>query len=295
MQQTAQATRERGAFQQSRPASDQPIAARASLVHKFAKHHEIDPDKVLPILKATAFKQSNGRECTNEQLAALLVICNEYDLNPWTKEIYALDDKRGGIIPVVSVDGWGRIINDHPQFDGVEFEYGPEVPADPKTKRNVITYEWVDCLIYRKDRSRPIRVREYLDECYQPPRGEKQTPGPWQSHPKRFLRHKALIQCARVAFSFSGVYDDDEATRIIDGEIVRSETIVQRGPADVAGAGDLNAMAGVQQAAEVVDGEAVTVTEDEIEAERESTQRDDDEPPFDADRDYSADPIPGLD
>ena len=30
------------------------------------------------------------------------------------------------------------------------------------------------------------------------------------------LRHKALIQCARVAFGFSGIYDEDEARRIDD-------------------------------------------------------------------------------
>ncbi len=28
------------------------------------------------------------------------------------------------------------------------------------------------------------------------------------------LRHKALIQCARVAFGFSGVYDEDDARQI---------------------------------------------------------------------------------
>jgi hypothetical protein len=32
--------------------------------------------------------------------------------------------------------------------------------------------------------------------------------------PKRMLRHKALIQCARVAFGFSGIFDEDEARDI---------------------------------------------------------------------------------
>ena len=31
------------------------------------------------------------------------------------------------------------------------------------------------------------------------------------------LRHKALIQCARIAFGFSGIYDEDEAHRINGG------------------------------------------------------------------------------
>jgi hypothetical protein len=32
------------------------------------------------------------------------------------------------------------------------------------------------------------------------------------------LRHKAMIQCARVAFGFVGVFDPDEAERIVEVE-----------------------------------------------------------------------------
>ncbi len=44
--------------------------------------------------------------------------------------------------------------------------------------------------------------------------------GPWQTHTKRMLRHKALIQCSRIAFGFVGIYDEDEAQRIIEGQAV---------------------------------------------------------------------------
>ena len=30
------------------------------------------------------------------------------------------------------------------------------------------------------------------------------------------LRHKAMIQCARLAFGFGGIFDQDEADRIIE-------------------------------------------------------------------------------
>jgi len=33
------------------------------------------------------------------------------------------------------------------------------------------------------------------------------------------LRHKALIQAVRVAFGFSGIYDEDEAQRIAKPEV----------------------------------------------------------------------------
>jgi len=59
--------------------------------------------------------------------------------------------------------------------------------------------------------------------------------GPWKTHPHRMLRHKALIQCARVAFGYSGITEPDEAERIIqerqkdksiiEGEIIESKAI----------------------------------------------------------------------
>jgi hypothetical protein len=33
------------------------------------------------------------------------------------------------------------------------------------------------------------------------------------------LRHKAMIQCARIAFGFGGIYEQDEAERIVENSI----------------------------------------------------------------------------
>ena len=173
------------------------IQKREGLVAKFANRFNIDGDKFLPILKATAFKQSANQEISNEQLAALLVVADQYDLNPFTKEIFAFPDK-GGIVPVVSVDGWSRIINSHPQNNGFTIEV-----SDDGSKA-VATF-------HRKDRAHPTVVTEYLSEC-------KRNTVPWNSHPRRLLRHKALIQGARMAFGFAGIYDGDEAARIVGSE-----------------------------------------------------------------------------
>ena len=173
-----------------------PAAKPPSLLAKFAGRFGVEPEKMLASLKATAFKG----EVTNEQMMALLIVADQYGLNPWTKEIYAYPDK-GGIVPVVGVDGWCRIINEHSQLDGIEFEYGP---ASKDGKH----HEWVECVIFRKDRSRPTRAREFWSEV-------AKSTGPWQSHGNRMHRHKALIQCARIAFGFAGIYDADEAQRIL--------------------------------------------------------------------------------
>ena len=48
-------------------------------------------------LKATAFKG----QVSDAQMTALMVVANQYGLNPWTKEIYAFPDKNNGIVPFV--------------------------------------------------------------------------------------------------------------------------------------------------------------------------------------------------
>lgn len=205
-------------------------AGKGNLIAKFAEKFGVDETKLMGILKATCFKQPAGKggsapaEVSNEQMAALLVVADQYNLNPFTREIYAFPDKGKGIVPIVGVDGWARIINEHPALDGFEFRPSLEtVQMDDDAKP---CPEWMEVVIYRKDRAHPIVVREYLDECYRPAfegrgdRGSYKVTGPWQSHTKRFLRHKALIQGARIAFGFAGVYDEDEGERIANARVV---------------------------------------------------------------------------
>lgn len=152
-----------------------------------------DGAALLETLKATAFKGN----VNDAQMTALLIVAQQYQLNPWTKEIYAFPDRNNGIVPVVGVDGWSRIINSNPQFDGMSFDQDDDSCT---------------CRIYRKDRSHPVEVTEWMAEC-------KRDAPPWKSHPKRMLRHKAMIQCARLAFGFAGIFDQDEAERISEIDV----------------------------------------------------------------------------
>jgi len=211
-------------------------AKRVSLVEKFARRYSIEPEKLLDTLKATAFKQRDGVEITNEQMAALLIVADQYGLNPFTREIYAFADRQNGIVPIVGVDGWCRIINNDPNSDGIEFRQSENMITPPRGKP---CPEWLECIIYRKDRQHPVVVREYLDEVYQPPKRTKaggEFNGPWQTHTKRMLRHKALIQAARAAYGFVGIYDEDEAERIISSnEIIEAEVVDSEGDKQVKG------------------------------------------------------------
>lgn len=183
--------------------------------------------ELINVLKNTCFKTSET--VSDAQLSALLIVAAQYSLNPFTREIYAFPDKKSGIVPVVGVDGWSRIINQHAQLDGIEFRYSENRVNMPGAK--VSAHEWIECVITRKDRAQPVVIREYLEECYRPPfkgtnrsGGEYEVDGPWQSHPNRFLRHKSLIQCSRVAFGFTGIYDQDEGERIVDGTVIDNDT-----------------------------------------------------------------------
>ena len=162
---------------------------QTSALALMAGKYNVEPSKLLDTLKNTVF-----RGATNDELLALVVVSNEYGLNPLTKEIYAFPAKGGGIVPVVSIDGWIRMMNDHPQFDGIDYEFEHDEQG-----------RLISCtsIIYRKDRSHPTRVTEYLAEC-------RRNTDPWKME-RRMLRHKATIQCARVAFGFSGITDEDAA------------------------------------------------------------------------------------
>lgn len=153
----------------------------------------VDGRELVETLKETAFRG----QVSDSQMASLLIVAEQYGLNPWTREIYAFPDRQNGIVPVVGVDGWARIINGNSNFDGMEF-----VQDD----------ESCTCKIYRKDRAHPTSITEYMSEC------RRDNVQPWKTHPKRMLRHKAMIQCARVAFGFGGIFDEDEAERIVQAK-----------------------------------------------------------------------------
>lgn len=168
-------------------------APRRSLLTEMATRYGMEPKAFSDTLRATVVP----KEASNEEFAAFLLVAREYDLNPVLKEIYAFPKKGGGIQPIVSIDGWTNMINSHPQLDGIEFDdhmEGGKVTA-------------ITARLWRKDRSKPIVVTEYLVECIR-------NTDPWKQWPRRMLRHKALIQCARYAFGFAGIVDPDEAERM---------------------------------------------------------------------------------
>lgn len=179
--------------QKTAPAA-QPLQ-KPSALNFMAGRLNIDSAKLLSILKSTVFKGA-----TDDELGALVIVSNEYDLNPLLKEIYAFPAKGGGIVPIVSVDGWNKMLIRQPSFDGIEFEFADGEDGNPYS---------CTATIHIKGRTHPVKLTEYFDECF------RQT-DPWKNMPRRMLRNRTLCQASRLAFGFSGVTNDDEAATYID-------------------------------------------------------------------------------
>jgi phage recombination protein Bet len=174
---------------------------RRSVIREMANRYGMEPDTFEATVRATCMPQGRDvQPMTREEFAAGIMVAEKYTLNPILREIYFYPRKGGGIVPVVSIDGWLSLINRRKELDGIEFD---EV-HDEKGKLVSIT-----CRIYRTDRKHATIVTEHLSECWR-------DTIPWKM-PHRMLRHKALIQCARYAFGFAGIHDEDEAERIVEG------------------------------------------------------------------------------
>ena len=117
----------------------------------------------------------------------LLRLASKYQLDPLSDEVNLLETKEG-YLPFITIDGWAKLINQHPQYAGMSLRDSTELIDNiPR---------WMECTIYRNDRILPIVIKEYFEEV--------RTDHPsWQQMPRRMLRHRVIQQCARLAFNIS--------------------------------------------------------------------------------------------
>ena len=166
-----------------------------SAIGVMAGRLQVEPKKLYESLAATVFKGAS-----DEELLSLVVVANQYQLNPFLRQIYAFPKRGGGIVPVVGIDGWTAICNRQENFDGCDFSYDGDDNGQPLS---------CTCTIYVKGRSHPVKVTEYFEECTRPTE-------PWKVMPRRMLRHKAFMQASRLAFGLGGIYDEDEGHDIAE-------------------------------------------------------------------------------
>ena len=143
-------------------------------------------------------KGQHGAVATNAEIMVVSSVCAKFGLNPLVREAHAFVS--GGKLQVmIGLDGWLKIANRHPEFDGYEqFDNFDD-------KGDLIS---VTTKIYVKNRRFPTPHTEYMREALMP-----SSPA-WKKFPFRMLAGKSLGQCVRKAFGVSEVLDDDEASRI---------------------------------------------------------------------------------
>lgn len=163
-----------------------------SVTERLANKFGTTKERLYNVIKSTCKLE----KATNEQFEAFLMIAEKYDLNPIMKQIWGYPDRTGGIMAMVSLDGWINIVNNHPEYDG----YETSVELDEKRKPISAT-----CTMWRRDRTRPTVKTIYVHEW-------AKTSSPWQSMPIHFAEMRAFIQCARMCFNISGGIHDGDLT-----------------------------------------------------------------------------------
>jgi len=137
---------------------------------------------------------STYKQVPTKTILHMLRTAIKHDLDPLEEEITINQYDQTWQVSI-SVDGWIKLINRHPNFAGITFSESPE--QDQRLPR------WMECTIYRSDRPTPTTVREYLSEV-------QQEGGQWKKMPRRMLRHRSLQQCARVAMGIIASHPQEQ-------------------------------------------------------------------------------------
>jgi phage recombination protein Bet len=131
---------------------------------------------------------------TDPEFLLFAEMCRATGLNPATKEIWAI--KAGGRLQLMTgINGFLRIANSHPQFDGMEVELEWE-------EKGLVA---ATAKVYRKDRRFPSIATAYMAEY------GKQTPI-WKTMPSIMLSKCAKSLAIREAFinELGGLYTAEE-------------------------------------------------------------------------------------
>jgi hypothetical protein len=127
---------------------------------------------------------------TDSQFKMFIEICKTTGLNPFLKEIWFVK----GVGIMAARDGYLRVANDHPMFDGME----TRVERDSKN----VPVKAV-CTVWRKDRNHPIVCEAYYNEY------AKQSQV-WQTYKSAMISKVAEVLALKRSFAINGVVTEEE-------------------------------------------------------------------------------------
>lgn len=164
--------------------------AGPSIVDRMADEFNIDRAQFDAALQRVAGCDGS----TRADFVVLLMLANQYKLNPIRREIGLMPTKHGPRV-YVSFDGWITVITSHPDYishDFIEHWSGGE-----RFKGDLFA---VEVKLYSKKREAaklgPYHHIEFMVECRVTSRS-----GPWDTHPFRMLHERAIAQGARFLWN----------------------------------------------------------------------------------------------
>lgn len=160
------------------------MATQAVVVHGGEVSRWEDQEMILTL------KETVCKGATDSQFRMFVEVCKNTGLNPLLKEIW--------FVPSVGVmagrDGYLRVANEHPQFDGME----TRVERDSKNVPVKAT-----CTVWRKDRNHPIVCEAYYSEY-------KKGGNVWSTYPSAMISKVAEVLALKRSFSINGVVSEEE-------------------------------------------------------------------------------------
>ena len=188
------------------------------LVTDLAEKLKSTPDVVALNIFNTLAHSLNGAP-SQDEVIQFASICAQTGLNPLVKtEIVPM--YRNGVIQIIIMrDGWVKILRSQPTFDGVGFEFSPEMV---RTSEGREVPAWVDCTIYEKGISHPMTWRTVFKES-------TTNSKPWKDSPTNMLQLRALARAVRNCFGIS-VYSPDEAEDFLTAAVTEEREPVRQEP-----------------------------------------------------------------
>jgi phage recombination protein Bet len=165
--------------------------------------------KVIDTLKATVAKGT-----TDHELDMFIQQCKGTGLNPFKKEIWCIvtgSNEYRKVQMMTGLHGYLQIANSHPQFDGMEYSYGPTIKVKAGSQE-IEAYDWVECRVYRKDRTRPQVYRANWSESAQDLVSKGGKLMQWALRAKYMLQKVAECHALKRSFpqELSGFYTEEE-------------------------------------------------------------------------------------
>jgi phage recombination protein Bet len=136
-------------------------------------------------------KSTICRGASDVQLQFFLQVCRRTGLDPFLKEVWYVAEKN---LIMAGRDGYLRIANEHPAFDGIETRVERDKQGLPVK---------AVCTVWRKDRSHPTIAEAYYNEYV------KLSPV-WKQYPSAMIGKVAEVLALKRSFAINGVVTEEE-------------------------------------------------------------------------------------